>query len=49
MCKSRILIVDDDEVILAALGFSFDLLLPGCQVSTFLSVCRPMAIPSSAR
>jgi CheY-like chemotaxis protein len=34
MCKSRILIVDDDEAILAALGFSFDLLLPGCQVST---------------
>ena len=33
MCKSRILIVDDDEMILAALGFSFDLLLPGCQVS----------------
>jgi hypothetical protein len=27
MCKSRILIVDDDEMILAALGFSFDLLL----------------------
>jgi CheY-like chemotaxis protein len=34
MCTSRILIVDDDELILAALGFSFDLLLPGCQVST---------------
>ncbi len=34
MSKSRILIVDDDELILAALGFSFDLLLPGCQVST---------------
>ena len=34
MCKSRILIVDDDEMILAALGFSFDLLLPGCHVST---------------
>ena len=34
MCTSRILIVDDDEMILAALGFSFDLLLPGCQVST---------------
>ena len=34
MCKSRILIVDDDELVLAMLGFSFDLLLPGCQVST---------------
>jgi YesN/AraC family two-component response regulator len=34
MYKSRILIVDDDEMILAALGFSFDLLLPGCQIST---------------
>jgi two-component system response regulator YesN len=34
MCTSRILIVDDDEMILAALGFSFDLLLPGCQIGT---------------
>jgi CheY-like chemotaxis protein len=34
MRKNRILIVDDDEMILAALGFSFDILLPGCQIST---------------
>ncbi len=34
MSKSRVLIVDDDELILAALGFTFDLLLPGCQVCT---------------
>jgi CheY-like chemotaxis protein len=33
MCKSRILIVDDDEMFLAVLRFSFDLLLPGCQIS----------------
>jgi CheY-like chemotaxis protein len=34
MCKSRILIVDDDELILAGLRLSFDLLLPGCPVNT---------------
>ncbi len=34
MSKSRVLIVDDDELILAMLGFSFDLLLPGSQVCT---------------
>ncbi len=34
MCTSRVLIVDDDELMLAGFGFSFDLLLPGCQVST---------------
>jgi CheY-like chemotaxis protein len=34
MCKSRILIVDNDEMFLAVLRFSFDLLLPGCPVNT---------------